>query len=92
MEIKEASKDITRRRNSIPSPETSYMEENMQSTKKQVITCEKDTGAPPGVIQVPSGAQKYTHAPLGAQKYTCASTDESRARPCVLFWKITAFW
>jgi len=41
MKIQEASKEITRRKNSIISPKTSYMEENTQRTKKQAIMCEK---------------------------------------------------
>jgi len=38
MKIQEASEDITRRKNYVSSPKTSYMEENTQKTKKQVIT------------------------------------------------------
>jgi len=38
MKIQKASEDIIRRRNFIPSPKTSYMEENTQKTKKQMIT------------------------------------------------------
>jgi len=41
MKIQEASEDITRGINSIPSIKTSYMEENTQRTKKLVITHKK---------------------------------------------------
>jgi len=39
--IQVASKDITRKRNFIPSPKTSFIEENIQKMKKQAITREK---------------------------------------------------
>jgi len=41
MKIQEAFEDIARRRNFVPSPKTSYMEENTERTKKWAITPEK---------------------------------------------------
>jgi len=41
MKIQEAFEYVTRSRNSVPSPKTSFMEENTSKTKKQTITREK---------------------------------------------------
>lgn len=48
LNIQEASQGIARGRNSIPSPKRSYMEENTQKTKKQMITHDKLHSCAPG--------------------------------------------
>jgi len=48
MKIHEASKDITRRRNSITTRKTSSKEENTKKTKKRAKTCKKHGPKDPG--------------------------------------------
>jgi len=88
MKIEEASKDITRLRNSITSFKTSYMKENTQKMKKQTIKREKLYSCIPGLEPCSLGC--FPRAPRHIRKHLCTLSVVCVPHG-VLFREIIAF-